>query len=69
MMVVWVVWGERPIAVFSSEERAKDYIVRNKAQMRWVCSAACLNSESLTGVNTYAVPQGPLAAQHYATHC
>jgi len=69
MMVVWIVWGEKPIAVFSSEERAKNYIARNKAESRWACSAACLNAESLAGLETFAVSQMSGRASQYTTHC
>jgi len=47
MMLVWIVWSNKPIAVFSSEERARNYIARNGAEEHWVCSAAHINPEGV----------------------
>lgn len=45
-MFVWIVWGEAgPMAVFSSEQRARDYIGRHEAEAHWSCSRACVNVE------------------------
>lgn len=42
-MLIWVVWGEGPIATFSSEERARAYIARNGAEDDWSCSPVYMN--------------------------
>lgn len=45
-MFVWIVWGEEgPLAVFSSEQRAREYIRRHEAEEHWSCSRACVNVE------------------------
>jgi hypothetical protein len=68
MMVVWIVWSDRPIAVFSSEERARNYIVRNKAEMRWACGPACLNAESLAMPESFALAQSKNFCRHVGAH-
>lgn len=47
MMQVWIVWSSKPIAVFSSEERARNYIARKDATNTWTCSAAHINPEGV----------------------
>lgn len=48
MMQVWIVWGDKPIAVFSSEERARQYIARKGSKKNWICSPAEINPEGLS---------------------
>jgi len=52
MMQVWIVWGQEPVAVFSSEERAKDYIRSHGAGLDWHYRPVGLNPEGLGKLHT-----------------
>lgn len=55
MMQVWIVWSDKPLAAFSSEARAKAYIARNNAVMRWTCSPLGLNPDGLSDNTSMAL--------------
>lgn len=65
MMMIWIVWSDRPLASFSSEERARAYIARHRAEQRWSCFASPLNAESF---NPIPRPASQAAAQAALTH-
>ncbi|KAF7599571.1 MAG: hypothetical protein CGU28_08930 [Candidatus Dactylopiibacterium carminicum] len=56
MMLVWIVWSTQPLAVFSSEQRARAFIAHHGAEQVWSCCAARLNPEALTEAMV-SVPQ------------
>lgn len=65
MMMIWIVWSDRPLASFSSEERARAYIARHRAERRWSCFASPLNAENFSAA---LQPAAPAAAQAALTH-
>ncbi|MDP5238760.1 hypothetical protein Q9Q94_04430 [Uliginosibacterium sp. 31-16] len=67
MMQIWIVWGDKPLAAFSSEARARAYIARNKAAMRWVCSPVGVNPDGLPE-QTLAMPGVPQRMHAGAAH-
>jgi hypothetical protein len=65
MMQIWIVWSDKPLVAFSSEARARAYIARNSAVMRWTCSPLNLNPDGLSDNTTMALsglPQQMLAS-------
>jgi hypothetical protein len=64
MMQVWIVWSDMPLAVFSSEARARAYISLNKAETSWSCTPACINAEDFAGLHLPA----PMPAQYSPSH-
>ncbi|MEN3111209.1 hypothetical protein ACFONG_05035 [Uliginosibacterium paludis] len=46
MMQIWIVWSHQPLACFSSEERARQYIASQPHSGQWHCVATELNPES-----------------------
>lgn len=46
-MFVWIVWGEAEglLAAFSSEQRARAFILRHDAEAQWACHRVCVNVE------------------------
>ncbi len=49
MMQIWIVWNRQPLACFSSEERARQYIASQPHSEHWQCIPTELNPE-LAGV-------------------
>ncbi|GAB4061732.1 hypothetical protein [Uliginosibacterium sediminicola] len=60
MMQVWIVWFERPIAVFSSEARARAYLARHGREAGWCCYAAEVNPDGLD-----SLPYSQPAAKYF----
>ncbi len=46
MMQIWIVWNRQPLACFSSEERARQYIASQPHSEHWHCIASELNPET-----------------------
>lgn len=46
MMQIWVVWSRQPLASFSSEERALQYIASQPHSENLSCLATVLNPDS-----------------------
>ena len=51
-MLIWIVWSDKPLAVFSSEARARAHISRNDAETRWGCSPMHINAEDFSSLHS-----------------
>ncbi len=67
MMMVWIVWGTQPLAVFSSEAKARAFIASHRAGGSWRCCAARINPEGL-GEVIHPAPQARGVALMAASH-
>ncbi|MDQ7988945.1 MAG: hypothetical protein REI09_04850 [Candidatus Dactylopiibacterium sp.] len=67
MMQIWIAWCGSPMACFSSEERALEYIHRQANAHRWQCIAAPLNPDSFVALAA-SLSGGASAVQHGAHH-
>jgi len=54
MMQIWIVWSRQPLASFSSEERARQYIASQPHAEKLRCIATALNPDSFGTVDAMA---------------